>query len=387
MNKTLKTIIFSTLLLGMGSLKAQDDWTLTWHGFVNPHFFADSRQVVGGREDMMMFYPKPIVLDAEGNDINDYPSMNMLNITARVNLTIKGPDVLGAKLKGFIEGDFTGSTNATINSLRLRHAYLDMRWTNRELLMGQYWHPMTNPELIPGTCPLNMGSPFSTYARYNQLRFIQYLGKWELAAAAAFQLDNTSQGPIGPSSTYVRNSMVPELNLQWRYRGEHLFAGIAANLLTIKPRPEVSNFSSASFNAFLRYQNHGWTLRAQSLFNNNLYEIASVGGYIETFTATGYEYRPWHFNTIWADVARTSGNWCPGIFLGYAKNSTDGTLQANEVQYGRGFDIESLFRIQPRLSYYAGHGLTFTAEVEYTHVNYETPVGATRWMIDAIYTF
>ena len=110
----------------IGTIRAQG-FSLDWHGFVNPHYYADSRSVVGGREDMMLFYPKPILRDSLGNDLNDGWQVDMLAITARLGLTIKGPDIWGAKTKAYIEGDFTGSTNATINDLRLRHAYIDGR--------------------------------------------------------------------------------------------------------------------------------------------------------------------------------------------------------------------------------------------------------------------
>ena len=106
----------------IGTTRAQG-FSLEWHGFVNPHYYADSRSVVGGREDMMLFYPKPVLLDSLGNDLNDGWQADMLAITARLGLKINGPEMLGAKTSAYIEGDFTGSTNATINDLRLRHAY------------------------------------------------------------------------------------------------------------------------------------------------------------------------------------------------------------------------------------------------------------------------
>ena len=114
-------ILLSSQFLALTSAEAQS-FSLDWHGFVNPHYYADSRSVVGGREDMMLFYPKPILRDSLGNDINDGWQANLLAITARLGLRITGPEMLGAKASAYIEGDFTGSTNATINTLRLRHA-------------------------------------------------------------------------------------------------------------------------------------------------------------------------------------------------------------------------------------------------------------------------
>ena len=83
----------SLLLIGLlgiaGALQAQEGFTFSFHGFVNPHYYADSRSVVGGREDMMLFYPKPIVRDSLGRDMNDGWQANMLAITARLNVKIK----------------------------------------------------------------------------------------------------------------------------------------------------------------------------------------------------------------------------------------------------------------------------------------------------------
>ncbi len=157
----MKKIVIGLIgLIGLISpIRAQ--FSLDWHGFVNPHYYADSRSVVGGREDMMLFYPKPILRDSLGNDLNDGWQADMLAITARLGLTIKGPDIWGARTKAYIEGDFTGSTNATINDLRLRHAYIDMVWEKnikvrkgqkvyditvrrQHLLAGQYWYPMAS---------------------------------------------------------------------------------------------------------------------------------------------------------------------------------------------------------------------------------------------------
>ena len=175
--KKVRKIVAIVAIVTIGTIiptQAQG-FSLDWHGFVNPHYYADSRSVVGGREDMMLFYPKPIVRDSLGNDINDGWQADMLAITARLGLTISGPDMLGAKTSAYIEGDFTGSTNATIDNLRLRHAYITLRWrrwvvddlygTPHTLIMGQYWYPMVIHEIMPMTTPLNMGAPFHCYAR------------------------------------------------------------------------------------------------------------------------------------------------------------------------------------------------------------------------------
>ncbi len=394
-----RLLIVLTGLLGlMGTAWAQSPFSLEWHGFVNPHYYADSRSVVGGREDMMLFFPKPRVLDSLGHDINDGWQANMLAITARLNLRINGPDMLGAKTSAFIEGDFTGSTNATINNLRLRHAYIDMNWKHHRLLAGQYWYGMVIHEIMPMTNPLNMGAPFHCYARQPQVRYEYHVGGIEAVAVAQWQLDNMSQGLLNgiptSSTTFARHSLVPELNAQLRYRKGGLFLGAAANLKTIQPMVNTTGLAlqtslhhSFSWSLFGRYEFNGISLKAQALLNNSLYEGCSMGGYLlRTVDGDPYQYaaRDWHFNTYWLDVERNRGHWRPGIFLGYGHNLDFGaplsTGTVTDYAMGRGFNIEYLWRVQPRLTYTTLTGLAFTAEAEYTCAAYgrETVVGPDR---------
>ncbi len=405
-------ILLSSQFLVLTSAEAQS-FSLEWHGFVNPHYYADSRSVVGGREDMMLFYPKPVLLDSLGNDLNDGWQADMLAITARLGLKINGPEMLGAKTSAYIEGDFTGSTNATINDLRLRHAYIDMVWENRRtvkkgnqefdllfgrhrLLVGQYWYPMVIHEIMPMTNPLNMGAPFHCYARQPQVRYEYYFLGIEAIAVASWQLDNMSQGLLNgapaSSTLFARHSLVPELNAQLRFRGENIFFGAAVNLKTIQPmvqttytavQPSTDLYTSFSWSLFGKANLGPVTIKAQTLLNNTLYEGCSLGGYLMLADST---FQDWHFNTVWLDIERNSGHWRPGIFMGFAKNLDYGNANFAHC-FGRGHDIEYLWRIQPRLTYTTSNGLSFTGEAEYTRAGYDTPVGNLRLSLSMVYAF
>ena len=377
-------------------LRAQTSFSLDWHGFVNPHYYADSRSVVGGREDMMLFFPKPIVKDSLGNDLNDGWQADMLAITARLGLTIKGPDIWGAKTKAYIEGDFTGSTNATINDLRLRHAYIDLNWERHRLLAGQYWYAMVIHEIMPMTNPLNMGSPFHCYARQPQVRYEYHHDAIEAVAVAQWQLDNMSQGLLNGTATsstlFARHSMIPELNFQLRYNTGNLFFGAAVNVKTIQPmvqtvatavQPSQKKHSSLTYSVFGKINLGEITLKAQTLLNNSLYEGCSLGGYLMLADST---FQDWHFNTVWIDVERNEGHWRPGIFLGFAKNLDYGNTDFVHC-FGRGHDMKYLWRIQPRLTYTTGNGLSFTGEAEYTRAGYSDPVGNLRLSLSMVYAF
>ncbi|MBR4739396.1 MAG: hypothetical protein IK058_05270 [Bacteroidales bacterium] len=397
-------IVAIVTIVSIGTIRAQG-FSLDWHGFVNPHYYADSRAVLGGREDMMLFYPKPILLDSLGRDLNDGWQANMLAITARLNLRITGPDMLGAKTSAFIEGDFTGSTNDNINTLRLRHAYIDMSWKHHRLLAGQYWYAMVIHEIMPMTNPLNMGAPFHCYARQPQVRYEYHHGAFEAVAVAQWQLDNKSQGILdgvptaaAGNTAFARHSLVPELNAQLRYNTGKFFLGAAVNAKTIQPEvttriistPEFTTraaktdlYTSFSYSFFGKATLGPVTLKAQTLLNNSLYEGCSLGGYLMLADST---FEDWHFNTVWLDVERNSGHWRPGLFMGFAKNLDFGNVNYSHC-FGRGHDIEYLWRIQPRLTYTTGNGLSFTGEAEYTYAGYETPVGNLRLSFSMVYSF
>ena len=388
-------LLFIGLIGLVGLAGRAQDFSLSWHGFVNPHYYADSRSVVGGREDMMLFYPKPIVRDSLGHDINDGWQANMLAITARLGLTVKGPEILGANTLAYVEGDFTGSTNATINNLRLRHAYFRMNWDKHELTAGQYWYAMVVHEIMPMTNPLNMGAPFHCYARQPQIRY-SYVptGNWELLAVAQWQLDNMSQGLLNgipaSSTLFARHSLLPELNAQLRYRNGNLFMGAAANLKSIQPVVNSAGVASSqqlhrslSYSIFGSYRFDGITVKAQTLLNNSLYEDCSLGGY--QMLADG-SFRDWHFNTVWLDIERNRGHWRPGLFMGYAKNLDFGNADYTYC-FGRGHDLAYLWRVQPRLTYTTQKGLSLVGEAEYTYAGYEEPVGNLRLSLSAVYAF
>lgn len=395
-------ITFLSALLLAGSAAWTQDFSFDLHGFVNPHFYADSRSIVGGKEDMMHFYPKPIQHDSLGNDINDGWKANMLAITARLGLRINGPEMLGAKTSAYIEGDFTGATAATINSLRLRHAYTNFDWERHSLLVGQYWYAMVVHEIMPMTNPLNMGAPFHCYARHPQVRYSYRNRGWELLAVAHWQLDNTSQGlldgVVQNSSLFARHSMIPELNAQARFRTSRLFVGLAANLKTIQPIVNTKGTAlgrqlhhSPSFSLFGSYRFDGYTVKAQTLLNNSLYEGSSLGGYVilSDTLRNSHSFYDWHFNTVWADIERNHGHWRPGLFLGFARNMDDQAHADDPTRtiLGRGHDLSYLWRIQPRLTYTTLKGLSFIGEAEYTCAGYETPAYNLRLSLSILYDF
>lgn len=390
-------------------------WTYKMSGFVDPQFYMDTREVVSAREEQMLFYPAPKVLDAEGNDINAKASNNALAITARIGLKINAPDALNAKIFGYLEGDFTGATNDGINMLRLRHAYLNMRWQKSNLLLGQYWHPMVAHEVMPGTRPLNMGIPFHPYSRYVQARYTQYFGSLELSGIAAFQLDNKSVGPDGGSTAYLRNSCLPELNAQLCFRGEKLYLGAMVNYVLLQPRTFTTDadgkkyktdtkIGSTAVSVFGKLNVSELSIRFQGIYGDNLTEQGLMGGYIESGLQDDntFKYSNFGTTTFWVDLGRTKGVCRPGLFAGFGRNNNFGDdINADDKVFGRGIDIDNVWRIQSRVGFYPTDYLNFFGEVEYTNATYgkkiedggkyhyesDYNVGNYRFIVAAVFNF
>ena len=391
--------IFGLLLLGGMALYGQKEgFHYHFSGFVDPQLFFDTRQVVGARESELLFYPAPRELDAEGNDLNAVPNLNMLAITTRLGLKVDAPDVGRWATRAYVEGDFTGSTESGINMLRLRHAYVRFHrgeFEQEQLLLGQYWHPLVVPEIMPGTRPLNMGMPFHPYSRYVQARYVKGmrgLGSTalQLAATAAFQLDNSSLGPEGRSTGYLRQTGLPEGNaemkIMWGYGGKiESMVGLMANAELLRPRRSYTDaeglshrtgttFPSFAFSLFgCNYFYGKWKISYQGIYGDNLFEQGMLGGYLETFSPSGqgYGYEPFGCAAVWADFRRRTGKWRPGLFVGYTKNlffgrEFDPTAQA----YGRGFDIDNVWRVQPQVAFCPFEHLHFCTEIEYTSATY-----------------
>jgi hypothetical protein len=94
---------------------------------------------------------------------------------------------------------------------------------------------------------------------------------------------------------------------------------------------------------------------------------------------------------MWMDFGKSTGKWRPGIFMGYAETfGLDKSVEGWTI-YGRGKDIDYLWRVQPRIGYYLSKNIQFYGEIEYTVAEYIEPyrhnVANTRFILAAVYKF
>lgn len=390
----MKRIIIWTVLLSFGTaLIAQEEssFGIKFSGFVKNDFFVDSRQTVAARNGHFLLWPAAEKLDATGADINAQPTFNILAIQSRLKGTITGPDALGAKTSGVIEGDFFAQANDNINLFRLRHAFVKLNWTSIELLAGQTWNPMFVTECFPGTVSFNTGTPLQSFARNPQVRVTYSNGGFKVMGAALSQLDYNTWGIEGANCMYIRNSATPDMHLQFQYGAFNQESGLGINVgggmayKTIVPRLQseiagevykveetVAGITGMVFSKFVLKP---VTVKLQVRYGENISDLLSISGFavreITNATTGEQTYTPLQNITYWGEIHTNGKKFQAGIFGGYLSNmgTKDAMSDPANPVYGLGTTITSLMRLAPRVSYSSGK-VRIALEMEYTKASY-----------------
>ncbi len=372
----------------VGAEEAKPAFGIAFTGFIKTDILVDSRQTTSLREGHFLLFPKAASLDPAGKDINAGPVFNILSIQTRLVGKVTGPDALGAKTSGLIEGEFFGTADGDTNGFRLRHAFVKLEWRRTELLVGQFWHPMFITDCFPDVVSFNTGAPFQPFARAPQVRLTRAFGRLSVLATALSQRDFASSGPEGTSSVYIRNAAMPELNLKAQVASknartglETLF-GVGADYMRIVPRRVTDtgyrtgeSIGSAAVMAYGKLRTRGWTFKAEGVYGQNLSHLTMIGGYgverVADPVLMTRDYAPLETLSFWAEAHTNGTRWHGGLFAAYAGNLGAGRALAGP-SYGRGTDIHDLFRVAPRLVYNSGK-LRLAAEAEMTSAAYGTP--------------
>ncbi len=437
-----KSLLFIALcLLIPGFIMAQKEekkapmFGLNLTGLIKTDFIYDSRQTESLREGSLLFYPLPENLDSQGKDINAKNNFTFLSLQSKLTLNITGPDALGAKTSGMIEAEFFGNANTNLNVFRMRHAFIRLNWPKTELLIGQYWHPMYEVNCWPEVVSADAGLPFKVYARNPQIRITQQVGNFRFIAAVMSQMDFSSNGPDGASPKYLRNTAIPEFDLQVQYwkknevTGNEFQVGAGVDYLLLTPRlsTEVitkkaydtvvnglvvhhdavkktyvsdTKIGSFSANAFMKLKVKPLTIKMGGIYSQNGYALSMIGGYavkgiIDSLKNT-VDYANVSTAAFWADIATNGKRWQVALFGGFSKNLGAGTKIIGPY-YSRGSNIDHLYRVAPRVLLNANK-VRFSAELEYTVASYGTTtnmgyvtnskdIGNLRFLVGVYYFF
>lgn len=378
------TVVFNT------DVKAQDDnerkFGITFHGYVKNDFFYDTRQNVEAREGHLLLWPSAPSLDANGDDINAHGSFNFLAIQTRLKGVITGPDALGAKTSGVIEGEFFGHTNGDINGFRLRHAIIKFDWEKSHLMTGQFWHPMFIIECFPGTVSFNTGMGYAPFSRNPQIKYSYTVGGLKVSATAYGERDFSSRDMTGAStSAYMRNAGIPGLNLHLNYgtknkeAGTAFNTGFAVNYHTMLPSMTTplgyitdQTVTSKSGLAYINLKLSAIQVKLAGTYVENPTGMMMPGGYsimeVIDIATSEFSYTPTRGATGWVDISSTGKKWQFGVFAGYNKNL--GTaVDIIGAAGGLGTNIDHLYRVSPRVNFKTGK-VQIGAEIEYTVAAY-----------------
>ncbi len=393
----MKKIFFATFILVflVTLVKAQEKsaFGISFSGFVKTDIIYDSRQTTSIREGFFLLYPAPILNDKNLEDINAKSNFNILSIQSRLTSKLSAPDAFSAKTSGLLEGEFFGHTEGDINGFRLRHAYVKLDWTNVSLLVGQTWHPMFIAEIFPGVVSFNTGVPFQPFSRNPQIRLTYASDNIKLIAGAMSQRDFQSNGPSGFSSIYLRNTVVPNLHLQFQYLNDktHLGTGVdykslTPRLVTTKNVKTDETVSGISLIGFAKFNLNPITIKAQGIYAENNADLLQLGGYAvkNTDAVTGKEtYTTLSSFSAWGEIS-TGKEIEYAVFFGYAK-SLGASDNITGAYYGRGTDIDNVLRISPRIQFNSEKN-RISAELEYTSADYGKPNNLNKGMVEDLKT-
>jgi hypothetical protein len=386
--------------------------TVEPYGFIRNDVITDSRKMFETREGVLILYPKKEVLDPEGNDINEVNQFKMLSLSTRMGIKSVGPDAFGAKTSGQIEMDFYGVKDDVARMIRVRHAFLKLNWGKPKLLFGQYWHMIIVPECSPSVINFGGAAPYHPLNRMPQVRldldFTDNLS-WSLAAGT-YGYHNTT----GADAEAQRNSGIPDIHTQLKFKNDMILTGFTGGIKVLQPRLKTDNdmqtkekLFAYDLQAFLKVSADKLTIKSAGVYGQNLSMYTMLGGYVRDndILEDDYSYLNLDSYSIWADVDVKAASFInAGLFFGYsgmlgAKKDALWLSNASNIPYARGYDIDHIMRIAPRVVFTSGKtelALEYTFDIatygtawdEKLKINDKSdPVMNRRILIEAKYSF
>tara|TARA_R110001583_G_scaffold22925_3_gene85433 strand:- start:60 stop:1268 length:1209 start_codon:yes stop_codon:yes gene_type:complete len=353
---------------GYGQWNATGDsstFGISWGGFVKADYLADSRQTVNAREGHFLLFPSLSQIEG-GQDVNEQANFNILAVQTRLTGKIHGPDFFGMKTSGVIEGAFFGQSNANINGFRLRHAFVKLSNDKIDIIMGQYWNPLFVTAVYPGTYSFNTGVPFQPFSRNPQIR-ITTKGKIRFIGVVFSERDFASRGPGAPggSSTFLRNSGLPQFHTQLQFGGKEFLGGFGLNLKTLRPELGGGTITNKVIISYMKAKLGKATFKLEAIYGENMSDVLSISGLAQDQNG-GYTANK--TVSVWSEIGGKGKSMEWGIFAGYSKNNGFKDAVGGDI-YGLAPTMDYAYRISPRIGWFSGN-MTLGTEIEYTSAQY-----------------
>ena len=382
------------------------------YGFVRNYFIYDSRESVSGTADLFYYLPKDVSMK-DGIDINDESSFRFVALTSRLGVDVTGYSIgnvhFGAKIEGDFYAGLSNSTNANATvyfpsstkisgtaQARLRQAYATVTWKDLPmgeeqkasvaLKIGQGWHPMGAD--FPHVFSLEIGAPFGPFSRTPLVQMDANLGDhWFVSAAALWQMQYQSNGPIGGSAMYMKYGKTPETYAAVGYKTKNFLIKTGVDVLSIKPRVfgtldgktvKVSDRKTSVLGyAYAQYTYKKFAVKAKTTWGESGEHLNLMSGYakIGENPDGSWNYASLRNSSSWLSLIYGK-KWQGVLFLGYMKNlglaeAASGPIAKSDVYFcTNGFsNINQIYRINPQLIYNIGK-LNVGLEYQWTSVQY-----------------
>ena len=382
------------------------------YGFVRNYFIYDSRESVSGTADLFYYLPKDVSMK-DGIDINDESSFRFVALTSRLGVDVTGYSIgnvhFGAKIEGDFYAGLSNSTNANATvyfpssskisgtaQARLRQAYATVTWKDLPmgedqkasvaLKIGQGWHPMAAD--FPHLFSLEVGAPFGPFSRTPLVQMDANLGSnWFVSAAALWQMQYQSNGPIGGSAMYMKYGKTPEAYAALGYKTKNFLIKAGVDVLSIKPRVfgtlnektvKVSDRKTSVLGyAYAQYSYKKFAVKAKTTYGEGGEHMNLMSGYakIGENTDGSWNYASLRNSSSWLSLIYGK-KWQGVLMLGYVKNlglaeAAPAPLAKSDVYFcTNGFsNINQMYRINPQVIYNIGK-LNVGLEYQWTSVQY-----------------
>ena len=414
-------IILSAALLSLCALnataaepqqKAEPKNHFKLYGFIRNYFIYDSRESVSGTADLFYYLPKDVSMK-DGIDVNDESSFRFVALTSRLGVDVSGYSIgnvhFGAKIEGDFYAGLSNSSNANATAYfpsntkisgtaqaRMRQAYATITWKDLPmgedkkasvgLKIGQGWHPMGAD--FPHVFSLEIGAPFGPFSRTPLVQMDANLGDhWFVSAAALWQMQYQSNGPIGGSAMYMKYGKTPETYAAVGYKTKNFLIKTGVDVLSIKPRVfgtldgktvKVSDRKTSVLGyAYAQYTYKKFAVKAKTAFGESGEHLNLMSGYakIGENPDGSWNYASLRNSSSWLSLIYGK-KWQGVLFLGYMKNiglaeAASGPLAKSDVYFcTNGFsNINQIYRINPQLIYNIGK-LNVGLEYQWTSVQY-----------------
>ena len=398
-----------------------------FYGFIRNYFVYDSRESVSGTGDLFYYLPKDVEPIADGSDKNDASSFRFLALTSRLGVDVSGYNIGNVHFGAKVEGDFysglsnSSSANASYYfpgntkisgtaQARLRQAYATVTWKDLPmckdqkasvgLKIGQAWHPMAADH--PHLFSLEVGAPFGPFSRTPLVQMDANLGEnWVVSAAAIWQQQYQSAGPVGTSAIYMKYGKTPELYAAVAYKAKGFLLRAGVDVVSIKPRyfstaqvpdpteddpdakktvidRKVSDRKTSVLGyVYTQYTYKKFAVKAKTTFGEGGEHMNLMSGYAKVGVNDdgSWNYASMRNSSSWLSLSYGK-KWQGVLFVGYVKNlglaqAASSPLAKGDVYFcSNGFsNINQMYRINPQLIYNIGK-MNVGLEYQWTSVQY-----------------